>query len=591
MKLSILAVTLAATSTMTVDTNRLAQVYEEGIRLYWSGDIKASALKMVDVMDQSPRQGLGNRAEYMLGILEAKLGSNDTAGLRAELHKRYPIIATFTEAQRGLTNPPMEGFSRMVDFAVVAPTPAWRRCALQALFAQDWSNEVIAGRLEAATLLADLADESAYTDNPPRLQRLHGQLLREYIARADYPRQIQLRERALKQDLSPEAVMALVNVYRTAGKPDEAFACYTNMLMRAPDPAALACAMTRSVFAAGDHAAARASLAVARTVVGSTNAALRVVESRMLEETYDYKAAAAIIEGDDPDLKRAREELRLRLPTHYELVWNVGVTGAIDVATDSLGYAHVAVNFFRTTPGAVALLNRQGETVRVLQLTMGGNRPNFNQAQIPFLLMPDGGYLIGWTLYFANGEVRQALDLGQQQNFPRLDGSAAYSPSEGIVLATSWSGISRYGRDLQPVFKARDPEIVRQPYCSVVWIGTNFALVDFGKVTTYDNQGIRIRTLDLALGTQTQRYGFPSASGGRVTTDAEGVIYFASPSFRGVRIYDPDFRLLTHIPMANAESCAAAPDGSVYVLHDGQIAHFVPKDGGARALMRKLKGP
>lgn len=592
MNYRLIAAALVATSALAADTNRIAQLYEEGIALYWSGKIQDAAMKMADVINLSDRQDMGSRAEYMLEVLESKLNSNEVSALRGEIHKQYPVAAKFMDARRGLATPSPETFAALVDFALVAPTPGWRDRALQALFSQDWSDEIIARRLEAATILGDLAHESAFQDNPARVQRLHGQLLKEYVARADYSRQIQLRERSLQQNPAPDAVIALMQVYRTAGRPEDGFAFFTNAIRRTTAPEALGVALVRHMINANDIESARAALAATKDVIGPTNLALRLLESRILEESYDFRGALALLEGDAAELKRARAELRQKLPAHYDLEWSLPIKNAEDVDVDTMGRAHVMT----TGPGhpdtsmSVALIDLNGETLRILPLAATGGRifPPSGSAGSSFLLLPDGGYLAGQTVYLQSGEVRQTLsELGSGHFMSRQQGGAAWSPTEGLAIAIVGQGLWRYGEDYQPIFKAMDPENTRQPFIGVVWQGTNIVLIDHRRATHYDNQGIRIGVAEYTGESEDMRFRQFSARGGRARTDSEGLIYIASPVFRGVRVYDADFRFLTHIRAPNVQSCAIAPDGTVYVLHDFRLSRFIPKDGGPRALKGK----
>lgn len=262
MKLRLLAISLASVTLAgaAVDTNHLAQVYDKGIKLYWNGNLKESALKMSEVVEESRCEDYGNRAAYMMSTLQAKMSSNESAAFQAEI-RNLPIMSAFYKSASGPheCSAGPESFARIVEFAAAAPHSGLAGCHLDSLLSTDWPDDVISARLEAAAAWADLAYEQQTPEPHPRLQRLQDQLMRQFVARADFARQ-SLSEHILGSQPTPEGIVSMVRLLRTAGRPAEAYACYTNALARTEDPAQLGALMVRTMMEQKDMATARTSL-------------------------------------------------------------------------------------------------------------------------------------------------------------------------------------------------------------------------------------------------------------------------------------------------------------------------------------------
>ena len=292
--------------------------------------------------------------------------------------------------------------------------------------------------------------------------------------------------------------------------------------------------------------------------------------------------------SENPDVVRAREELLLRLPAHYDLAWNVTVSGALDVVVNSNQQAHVYCRPGSSPDQSLVQLNEQGQWVKTIPL-QGPSQFQFATPADwppPFALHPDGSFLVGGSLYSPRGEFIMALPLSTQPPV-RGSGAADISPTEGIAIITrTGGGLSRFTLDGQPVFRDQDPGATQTLPLGLIWVGTNLMLVNGQRVVTYNNQGVRLQTMNWVEndGTTMPR-GFPGSRSGGIRTDDSGLIYFASQQFHGVRIMDHKLKFLSQIPMPNPQGCAAARDGSVYVVHNNQVARYVPKNGGPRALL------
>lgn len=592
----VLVLWVAVTAANAAEPDRLHQQYDEGLQLYWAGKLNESSLKLAEVVDQSPLVGLGIRAAYMMGILQEKMSSNELAVLNQEIATRYPILAAYQKAQVQLTNlPPNEAFAQLVDFTVMAPTPAWRNAGVEMIFGRDWPDDVVPRQLEAANVLADILAEQSLAVASPRQMRFLEQLIRHSLLRGEYTRQLQLQERLLAVDMTPGSVISLVKMYQAAGRKAEAWTCYTSMLDRVKDPGLLGAAMMLTMLAGHDIELANDSLTVAQSRAGTNHTELILTEAILREETFDLAGAQRVLaSSEDPYVVRAREELQLRLPAHYDLVWNVTVTGALGVVVNSNQQPHVYCRQASAPEQALVQINEQGLVVKTIPL-QGPSRFHFtteSESPPPFALHPDGSFLVGSSLYSPRGEFILALPTTPQPPI-REEGSADISPTEGIAIITRrGGGLSRYTLDGQPVFRDQDPEATQTALSGVIWIGTNITLIDGQRAIIYNNQGVPLRTLDWVgdEGPRLPKWTHGPKPGG-VRTDSAGLIYLASEECRGVRIMDQNFKFISQIPMIRPKGCAVAHDGSVYVVHNSQLARFVPKNGGPRALMKRSPPP
>lgn len=583
---------LAATAVAQADTTdqRAAADFDAGLKLYWSGDYPASIRKMAAAFDATPLSTVGRRAHYTLNLLLTKMPPTEADRARNKLKQRYPWMATYLALnQRPPTGIPATNLTPWVDFVTTAPTPAWQQLALRSLFELDWPDEVIASQLSAATLLADLAHQQTWQDDPPRLRRLYEQLLKQYRARNDLRQQLTYHERLLFSGSSQEDVTTLFSLRRAALQEDLAHALFTNSLPRVEKPELLALHVIKEYLQDKDLLRARRYLTEAQALLGTTNTSMIIAESLIREANHDFIGAQNLLSGkEDNDLLQALGELQKRLPQRYEMAWKVTVPEAVRLAVNGEGQVFVYCNKpGYTNPPSLARLTPDGQRLSDLFFQPSTNlatRVNFSGNRA-FLLLPEHRFLLGNSIYNEDGLEEATLVAGRTQG-PTIN-RAALSPSGDMLLISHQSNPGtlwqlKPGSNLMTQIRS-DTIYIRTDFRDVVWNGDGWLIFGAREATKLSASVRPLRRYPYNFINEP----YNALQGGwRVCADANGLMYFITPFTYGVAVADSDLNLLCRIGVSAPIDCAPAPDGSVLVLtYNHEVIKFRAIGGGAQALL------